>query len=411
MPLKSLRDVFLPVSSSRLRSGALSLISIARYFYSKQVAKVTLLVVLVAAAVPAQKKKVEGPRALALAVMSPDGKTPARLIPICIRDNGQFWDATVYQASPRPMALEPGVVYELERTGEPIGYFTVGQAVQENGSWFGTGRWDVRRAGTAGSSAADAGDDERPVLRRSKPPETGAPSQPPSAASQPTPPQEDRDRPVLHRGQPSPQPPASASPKPTGPDAAPQPKAAPEKSLQLVPAISDAGGPEPRAFTMELNADQQARLRIAVSGLVPLKLAGASFNTHFDYKESQIRFFDLDTNNSAVVVLTGRLSKTEVAPTGRRQPKGTARALTREFYVTIIAREDLNLKLHEVYSRIVEARNLDLDGRLELIDAVDADGDGRGELLFRRTTGKNVSYVVLKVGLSRYSKLFDSAGE
>jgi hypothetical protein len=54
---------------------------------------------------------------------------------------------------------------------------------------------------------------------------------------------------------------------------------------------------------------------------------------------------------------------------------------------------------------------VDLDGRLELVDAVDVDGDGRAELLFRRLIGKDISYVVLKIGLSQTTKLFDSAGE
>src|ERR1700758_2911487 len=71
---------------------------------------------------PAAAKQSKGPRALGLLQLSPDGK--ARLIPIAILYNGEFYDASAYKASPVPMALESGIVYEAERTGASLGLFT-----------------------------------------------------------------------------------------------------------------------------------------------------------------------------------------------------------------------------------------------------------------------------------------------
>ncbi len=145
-PFRSSREILLLFSSSRLKSGRLSPGSIAAHLYRNRPVKVTFLLLLVLTTVWGQKKPVRGPRATALVVMSPDGKTAVRLIPVCIRDNDHFWDASIYQASPRPMALEPGVVYEMERTGNPIGLFIIAQPVQENGTWFALGKWQTPRA-------------------------------------------------------------------------------------------------------------------------------------------------------------------------------------------------------------------------------------------------------------------------
>ena len=406
--------------------------SIIRYFYRKDAVKVILLLVLAVAAVWAQKKQAKrGPRATALVIMAPDGKSAARLIPICIRDNDQFWDASIYQAAPRPMALEPGTVYEVERTGNSIGFFTVAQAVQETGVWIGLGKWKPYKA-QAPSGVSPTSDDERPVLRRSQPSqEQGAGSSGSKPQAKPEPPpappeEEDADRPVLKRGKPSKHsepatPPSAAAPIAGAKQGLAGAKAAAAKSPELVPAISDAGGPDPRPFTIERNADDEARLRKGAAVLAEeaiLKQAGlAAANARVDYKEAALKYFDLDGNNSVETVLTARVALFPLVPARRGKAAATRRPPTaptvalREFFVTFIARENLNGELQASFGRITDIRNVDLDGRLELIDAADVDGDGRGELLFRRRIGKDVSYLVLKVGLSQTTKLFDSAGE
>ena len=92
----------------------------------------------------------KGPRAIALVQLTGGS---ARLLPIAIMVNGKFYDAGLYHADPRPMALEPGVVYEAERSGVPAGLFTVGPAEQINGVWDARGEWEAAGAADAAKAA------------------------------------------------------------------------------------------------------------------------------------------------------------------------------------------------------------------------------------------------------------------
>jgi hypothetical protein len=49
---------------------------------------------------------------------------------------------------------------------------------------------------------------------------------------------------------------------------------------------------------------------------------------------------------------------------------------------------------------------LDVIPRLELIDAVDVDGDGRGELLFRQVSDAGSAFVIYRVIGDRLYPLF-----
>ena len=95
-------------------------------------------------------KKTKGPRALALVTLVPNGA--ARLTPVAILVDGEFYDAGAYKAAPVPMALESGTVYEVERTGTSLGLFTVTGALQgPNNTWAADGTWVP-----AGSKPANA---------------------------------------------------------------------------------------------------------------------------------------------------------------------------------------------------------------------------------------------------------------
>ena len=72
---------------------------------------------------------------MGLVQLLPNGK--ARLVPITILYDGEFYDASAYKASPVPMALESGTVYEGMRTGVSQGLFTVTSALQGNNTWIG----------------------------------------------------------------------------------------------------------------------------------------------------------------------------------------------------------------------------------------------------------------------------------
>jgi hypothetical protein len=109
------------------------------------------------------------------------------------------------------------------------------------------------------------------------------------------------------------------------------------------------------------------------------------------FEDVQLRVFDLSNSNEAVLVLTARAAlplKSGAKETAKADP---------EYYVTLVAREDLYGELHTAFSDVTDARHLDVLPRLELIDAVDADGDGRGELLFRRINDAGNAFVVYRV--------------
>jgi len=258
---------------------------------------VALGVVQIASTQVARKnKETKGPRALGLVELSSDGK--ARLIPIAIMVDGKFYDAGAYKASPVPLALWSETVYEAEKTGVPQGLFTVGGALQTNpGNWLADGKW--RPAGSepkakkpaatkpAPSASAPSADDKKTTAPSTTPaPPATSSSAPPnpkdsaSADQQPaaTPTDandDDPNRPILKRGKPEtertahpevgastgvPRRPmgdaakAGAKPDATKPDAK-------KTSLQTIPAISDAGGPEPRPYSYDIKPDEEQKYR------------------------------------------------------------------------------------------------------------------------------------------------------
>lgn len=138
-------------------------------------ALVLMLAQIVPAQTPTRKGPPKGPRALGLLQLLPNGK--AHLIPITILYDGEFYDASAYKASPVPMALESGTVYEGYRSGVSQGLFTVTSALQGNDTWVGNGTWKSASAIAAAKAAAAKKKEARekpapeqiggpPVLRR-----------------------------------------------------------------------------------------------------------------------------------------------------------------------------------------------------------------------------------------------------
>lgn len=399
----------------------------------------------------------------------------ARLIPIAIMVDGKFYDAQAYKASPVPMALWSEVVYEAAKTGVSQGLFTVTGALQNQstGEWIAEGRWQ-----TANSLAAAARtkttfsekprgidqDEGPPVLRHSGaskpvPPEGGTtqPSAPPAAqpASVPSAPSapastpetaatvpqaspepEDPNRPVLKRGKQPPRPEvpesAPAANPATGKSAASQKgdvakadvasnvsTAGKASQMQLIPAISDAGGPEAQSYVFVMKAGEEEEFRkkmLAMAtdairahdkeasseaiGAAPLpahrgKTAPVkAFQPNF--KDVELRVFDLTNSNEATLVLT---AQAQIPP--------SETAAGREYLVTLVAREDINGDFHKVFSAVTDAQHLDVEPRWELIDAVDANGDGAGELLFRKVWDAGSAYTIYRVIGDRLYPLFE----
>ena len=434
----------------------------------------------------------KGPRALGLVQITEKGK--ARIIPITIMMDGKFYDAGSYKATPVPMALDFGIVYEGFRSGVSQGLFTITQPGQLNHNWIAEGTWlpaGAKPPETTKKYAPPVIDedkkDDRPVLHRrpgasdkdkdeEKPaaspttppatPPTGAPptnppstSAPPASTPQPgtapnttqTPPPSkpeskdtakdstkpaaketaskdssdqpfnDPNRPILRRGKPDPSlhhepfvnfdDPAEAA-KAT--KEATQEAAASAPAVQTVTALSDAGGPDPRSYTYDLKPAEEAIYRNKMFDLAATQLRSktpqaappksSSMGTKStatarqkasgaqaakpQFDDVSLRIFDLSNSNEPILVLSAKTHPSATSAAGN---------IPEPQEITLIARTNLEGEVQKLFFAQTDSRHLDVRPRMELIDAVDADGDGRGELLFRRTWDAGSAYAIYRV--------------
>jgi hypothetical protein len=236
-------------------------------------------------------------------------------------------------------------------------------------------------------------------------------------------------RPTLRRGKPTQSAPedddeaAATTGKPAGTGAIAGP-------VRLMPAISDSGGPDPRAYkffwkageedeqrehmlalaTQEVRAYANALAKNRIPANPPDAKAGpakkkAPAKPALPVLENvQFHAFDLWLNNQPVTILS---AEAQLPP----EPGATAPAEAYTYSVTVAARTDIYGNLRKLYSGVTDKFHLDVTPRLELIDAVDADGDGRGELLFRETTDAGSGYIIYRATADKLWKMFDSLGE
>jgi len=355
-------------------------------------------------------------------------------VPICILYDGKFYDASAFKAAPVPMAIETGTVYEGIRTGVSLGLFTVTGALQTKNSWLGAGNWQVAGSVKPKKKAApakppDEDTDAPPVLRhagsappkapgpepQAKPEEPRAKAETPPAAPMPAPapaPAENDDHPALKRGKQAPfEEKATTTPAKGGSSKTAMTTTEKPTSIQLIPAISDEHGPDPLPFKYELKADEEAtfrrkmlalaanlvndRIKTLAGETIPASGSGKSSRGKGSAKASQpafddvdLRMFDLTNSNEPILVLTAtaHLPQTASAPNSSLQ-----------YFVTLVTRNDIYGDLHKAFVSISDAAHLDVIPRMELIDAVDADGDGRGELLFRQASDAGNAFVIYRV--------------
>ena len=405
-------------------------------------ATVLALAFVLAQALPAQltpkTKPRTGPRALALIQLSPNGK--GHLVPIAILDGGRFFDASVYKATPVPMALEQGTVYEGFKTGVSQGLFTITGVLQGQRSWSAEGKWQSageRTASTVSKTQVPVTDDNEgpPVLRRADkiPPEPATP--PPSVASPapaipapaPAPPAdatpesaEDPNRPMLRRGgskNDSKKPAAAPSNEKRTP---PIPTEAARAAVQWIPAISDASGPNPRDYTFDAKPEELADYRAKRLALDTAELRRDLKDVTLSqpqpapgrkstrpvaktkaaqpvFTSDQLRIFDLTSSNQPVLVFSAQAE----------MPRSGTSAPPTLYSLTLVARTNLALDVRKVFYSQTDLAHLDVTPRLELIDAVDADGDGQGELLFRRITDAGSVYSIYRVTGDQLWPLFE----
>jgi hypothetical protein len=374
----------------------------------------------------------KGPRAIALLEVAANGK--AHLVPVTIMINGKFYDAGVYKADPVPMALQSQTIYEGFKAGVSQGLFTVSGAGQGKQGWFGYGKWKSNADIDAEKAKAKAVAEKR--AQKAAPPEqevggppklkrgqesSGSKSPPPenpppkasksdtgtvSEAKSETSSVNDANRPILRR-------------QPVSETAHEQTKSEEPENLtgplQSIPAVSDADGPEPRSYVYPTKTEDEPVLMKKM-----LAMAGDEVNARAEqvspqaegpkktpagrrvqskaqktpeFHDVQMRILDLSSTNEAVLVLTAQ------AKMPNKQD--------RDYMTAVVARQDIYGDLHKVFAQTTDNQHLDVVPRYEFLDAVDANGDGRGDLLFRLTSDSGSAFSIYSVIGDRLWPLFE----
>jgi hypothetical protein len=324
----------------------------------------------------------------------------------------------------------------------------------------------LRRAGSEkpkppGPPAAPTTPPAQPAPTGSAAPAATPPATTPTTSTQPSPatpsqqeqtqedkPTEDKDRPALKRGkagaasaeEAQKKITAAASTKPSGhpatdaqptASAASSTQSAPEASnqIQLIPAISDSSGPDPLPYTYNMKLDEEQQFRKKMLALAAdevraraSQIGSASAGTaqpvrapsqhgkataakpvQPTFEDVQLRVFDLADINEPELVLTAKARM----PQRPREKESAGPDL--EYIITLVVREDVNGELHKALSNVTDTQHLDVIPRLDLIDAVDVDGDGRAELLFRQVSDRGSAFVIYRVIGDRLYPLFQGA--
>ncbi|HKV95420.1 MAG TPA: hypothetical protein VJW20_22935 [Candidatus Angelobacter sp.] len=385
-----------------------------------------LLVFALTLAGNAQRRKPHKLRATAVLEVTTDpaGVVSTRVFPVTILDDGNFQDASTYKSAPRPMALDNGIVYEAQKSGVPQGYVTIVNGVERNDAWRAFGKWQSITAAKKTETVApkvNTGDD-RPILHHgdagtnasaSTPAPTSNPQEAQVQTSSSSSSQDDSDRPILRRHT-SENSEAAASPSPSpAASATPASGKVPETRLAVIPAgtrtfvgISDNQPSDSRSFDFiwKPGEEQQMEAKMRKLVLAQLPHENAQLTPQDSLKNVTMRSFDLDLSNDAVLVMSAEVPGSYLAA-GAKGSSG--KFISR--YVTVIARVDFDGVPQKLSSSVTDSSRLDVAPRLELIDAVDVDGDGLGELLFREYSFDNASFIIYGVGRNSVTKVFEGA--
>lgn len=491
-----------------------------------------LLQALPASAQLRTTKPKKGPRAVAVVrwQTNAQGKSVARLLPVVILEDGKYYDASLYRATPRPMALDAGVVYEAQDQGEVLGYFTVSNAARNVSTkqWYGLGEWqsatrtiepelrerpqtaevvkekdkgtspiftapvddrDIKKKTTVydeeGKEIPEGQvpkDDEKatPSLKRKqgdidRSPQVAPPDKKKEAGDVPKNPDDDPERPKLKRGaaKAANAPAGSVSNRPIVKSGTTSKDEDPNRPIlrrgpgqqKTGTGESDPSAGAPVPARIQARGDVQSASVKAPSGFATRSFEAVAVSDAEDTGEKlgyRFRWTDSEREELAAKMRTlaraeaekflkgsGRSALAASATPASKPARGTpARAQTvapvlelidrqmagldidannsaelvyagsapldggKTLFVTIVARTDVDGNPRKLYAVATANDRLDVSPRLEFVDAVDADGDGRAELLFRRVSGHGAEYVLYRVGPDTLTELFHGgAGE
>lgn len=187
----------------------------------------------------------------------------------------------------------------------------------------------------------------------------------------------------------------------------------------MIPAISDSGGPEAHSYSYDAKPDEELTLRNKMLTLAAdevrtrvkqlsseltspapqpraSKAHPAPRATSPNFSNVRLRLFDLSSSNEPVMVLSA----------SAQMPEKTGPA-DLEYFVTVVGRQDINGDIHKAFSNVTDNRHLDVEPKFELVDAVDVDGDGRAELVFRKLYDEGSAFAVYRVIGDQLYALFE----
>ena len=194
---------------------------------------------------------------------------------------------------------------------------------------------------------------------------------------------------------------------------------------RIVAAISDGGGPDPQSYKFFWKTGEEDEKRNQMLALAAIEVRAyaaalmknqilahpvtpktgsnsrkvAAKQAEPVFEDVQFRGFDVWLTNQAVLILSAEA----------KIPGATGAAAGAEPYsIMLVARTDIYGNLRKLYSGVTDKFHLDVTPRLELIDVVDADGDGRGELLFREASDAGNGYMIYRATADKLWKMFDS---
>jgi hypothetical protein len=397
-----------------------------------------------------------GPVLRSIAVLEwlgePGKPSASRLIPVTVFHDGEYEDGGLYLARPEPLALDNGTEYQLMKAGLPQGVFDIFAAQQMSGDWFGYGAWKPLpppeafhhlKESVVPPQVVDGGDDRRPHFRKSSPATQGPGGGAPTQANPP----EDSDRPTLSK-RPASTPDSSATANPETAEASGNMETAtaggdPDRphlsrgakdlpkepahlegtppALEQMIAVSDAATRPEHSFLFSWsNPDDANKMQALLTTIAQQAIAKAaapagakppvrsthppvhrSATTATTHKKAvprppvilltdvQFRAFELTYSGGSTLVLTARTAGDE----------------SKAKYVTVIAQPDIYGEPHVLFTQVTNADDLDAAPRMRLVDAVDAAGDNRGDLLFELRGNTTRQFAIYRVASGRVDQM------
>jgi len=181
-----------------------------------------------------------------------------------------------------------------------------------------------------------------------------------------------------------------------------------------------------------LTADARKVAIAALRKAAPLRRFTLPAKGDIPLTDVAVRAYDLDYSNSPEVVFTATYTPAPapVTQATKKQPAKTggwvegnaaekaamateaaasaAPALQRSYSVTVVLRQSADGVMNTIFAEVSDPLDLETFPALRLVDAVDANGDGRADFVFRNIRPEGTSFVIYKVSPYDMTKVFDT---